>query len=1026
LRGQRDQLAARPAKRVDHDLLDGALTDVLMTASTPMAFYDSVVYTCGTDSGETFLNSYDTSGALIDSVGAGQDIGFAGNLRLHASASGVYVIQGATGTTSLDRQVWKISGGAWQLLSPAVHYDNSGDNAATWWSNDDFGIVGPSGESGGVVTYKVVRYNSVTSEDAAVADILSAICDRAGLAADQIDVSDVTQAVHGYAITQVTSARASIDPLMRAFFLDAPESDSKIKFQRRAGKSAVATIPFEDLGCIVPGSAAVDPFPFTRTQEAELPRSVALTYMNVDNDYQPGTETARRQVSLSIYDVTDQIPLATTSSHMATVTVTLLFDAWAQRTARTTKLPRAYAWFDPGDNVVIEYPSGSYSNKRLTKITDDGTMLEIEAVDSDPDVYSATFPGATPAGGQAGVEYFSPTRMELLDIPILRDADDNAGLYGAFGGYSTQWRGALLYRGDASGIFMSAGSITTPSVQGTSVTALGDWTNNMVDEKNTVDVQMSAGALSSITRDQMLSTESNACLLGDEIVQFATATDLGGGLYRLSELRRHLRGTDWASASHAVGERFLLLQTDGAVRFQMSVSEVNAAREYEAQSIGSSESTKATFTNTAIGLKPFSVSNLELAQDGGVVYARWVRRTRYAENWLAGAVPLGESSESYEIDVTYGGSTTTYSTTSPSFTVALSGVYASATVTVFQMGTMGRGYPASASVGVSAPHWVDGTVVPLGLAGSKVLAQKFVSGDYHLYESADDGISFTSLGVTPRLTSYPGYRAFRSDGAYVSILGEAIPDANISSVSIVHGTAGALPTTTATSFARGSMPAGVACDGTTFLAITEGNHVFTSTDGSSWTNIGSASLPITLAGSITSAGFSSNYFGNALLYASSRWFMTIADSLYYTDDSTGLTGWTECVIPSGVSTSGTYNIAEFGGTLYISATYKSADDVPSTAVVMKSSDSGATWTFAQSAMPQPMSDLFNVAGNLIAVRYDYAASCLVSRDGTSWQPVANGLVFVNRVYPVSTGSRLIVDGMRYTTDGASFTASTGI
>jgi hypothetical protein len=317
-------------------------------------------------------------------------------------------------------------------------------------------------------------------------------------------------------------------------------------------------------------------------------------------------------------------------------------------------------------------------------------------------------------------------------------------------------------------------------------------------------------------------------------------------------------------------------------------------------------------------------------------------------------------------------------------------------------------------------------VVPLGLAGSKVLAQKFVSGDYHLYESADDGISFTSLGVTPRLTSYPGYRAFRSDGAYVSILGEAIPDANISSVSIVHGTAGALPTTTATSFARGSMPAGVACDGTTFLAITEGNHVFTSTDGSSWTNIGSASLPITLAGSITSAGFSSNYFGNALLYASSRWFMTIADSLYYTDDSTGLTGWTECVIPSGVSTSGTYNIAEFGGTLYISATYKSADDVPSTAVVMKSSDSGATWTFAQSAMPQPMSDLFNVAGNLIAVRYDYAASCLVSRDGTSWQPVANGLVFVNRVYPVSTGSRLIVDGMRYTTDGASFTASTGI
>jgi hypothetical protein len=51
-----------------------ALTDILMTPSTPMAFYNSVVYTCGTSAGETFLNSYDTSGALIDSVGAGRGL----------------------------------------------------------------------------------------------------------------------------------------------------------------------------------------------------------------------------------------------------------------------------------------------------------------------------------------------------------------------------------------------------------------------------------------------------------------------------------------------------------------------------------------------------------------------------------------------------------------------------------------------------------------------------------------------------------------------------------------------------------------------------------------------------------------------------------------------------------------------------------------------------------------------------------------------------------------------------------------
>jgi hypothetical protein len=1001
------------------------LTDVLMTPSTPMAFYNSVIYTCGTSAGETFLNSYDTTGALIDSVGAGQDCGFAGNLIVHASANGVYVVQGGTGTTSLDRSVWKITGGAWVLLCATANYDNGADNAWTYWTNDFYGIFGPSSASGGNVTYTTVRYTAFDSNDVPVGDIIEAVCERAGLDVSQIDTSDCTDTVHGFAISQVAPARNTIDPLVRTFFVDAIETDGALKFRRRAGKSVIASIPYDDLGTNA-GDQAIDPFPMARTQEAELPRSVALTYYNWASDYQPGTEMARRQVTSSVNDLTDQLPIATSPDQMATAAATLLYDAWALRTTRATALPRSYAYLDVGDNVSVEYPRGTYTNKRLTKITDTGQLMQVEMVDSDPSVYSLTIPGATSANPQTGVEYVPPTRMVLLDIPILRDADDNAGLYGVFSGYSSDWRGALLYRSDASGVFASAGSITTSSIQGTSVTALGDWTNNMVDEKNTVDVQVISGTLSSITRDQMLTTEANAILLGDEILQFATATSLGGGQYRLSELRRHMRGTDWATADHAAGERFVVLQTDGTARFLMSVSEVNVAREYEATSIGSPESTTITFTNTANGLKPLSVANLELAQDGGVVYARWVRRTRYAENWLAGAVPLGETSESYEIDVTYGDTTTTYTATSPSFTVALSGVYSSATLAVYQMGTLGRGYGVSATVPVNAPRWVDGTVVPLGLAGSKVLAQKFVSGDYHVYESADDGISFTSLGVTPRLTAYPGYRALRSDGVYVSILGESIPDPTVSSVSIVHGIAGNLPTTTGTSFARGGMPASVACDGTTFLVITEGNHIFTSTDGASWTNIGSASLPITLTGSVTSAGFASNYFGNALLYAGGRWFLTIAGALYYTADATALTGWTACVVPSGVSTSGTFNIAEFGGTLYISATYKSADDVPSAAVVMKSSDSGSTWTFAQSAMPQPMADLFDVAGSLIAVRYDYAASCLVSRDGSSWQPIPNGLVFVNRVYPVSTGARLIVDGMRWSTDGASFTASTGI
>jgi hypothetical protein len=627
------------------------LTDVLMTPSTPMAFYNSVIYTCGTNAGETFLNSYDTTGALIDSVGAGQDCGFAGNLIVHASGSGVYVVQGASNPATVDRKVWKVTGGAWVLLCATAHYDNSADSAWTYWTNDFYGIFGPSSASGGNVTYTTVRYESFDSDDVPVGDIIEAVCERAGLDISQIDTADCTDTVHGFAISQVAPARNTIDPIVRTFFVDAIETDGELKFERRAGKSVVATIPYDDLGTTA-GDQAIDPFPMARTQEAELPRSVSLTYYNWASDYQPGTEMARRQVTSSVNDLTDQLPIATSPDQMAAAAATLLYDAWAMRTMRAASLPRSYAYLDVGDNVSVEYPRGSHSNKRLAKITDTGQLIQVEMVDSDPSVYSLTVPGATPANPQVGVEYIAPTKMVLLDIPILRDVDNNAGLYGAFAGLSSDWNGTVVFRADAAGVFSQAGSVTSAGAIGTALTALGDWTPNFVDETNTVDVQMVSGTLSSITRDQMLDTDANACVIGSEVIQFRTATSLGGGQYRLSGLLRHLRGTEWATSVHAAGDRFVLLQTTGMLRFTMDVSEVGASRKYKAKSIGGADETNTTFTNTAIGLKPFAPVNPRRITDiqGSVGY-QWDRRTRLADNWLAGSVPLGEDTEAYDVEL---------------------------------------------------------------------------------------------------------------------------------------------------------------------------------------------------------------------------------------------------------------------------------------------------------------------------------------------------------------------------------------
>lgn len=677
-------------------LRSNILSDTLMTESTPLAFYNDIIYTCGQDGGGiTFLNSYDGStGVLIDSITSGANNG-AISLLVHADANGVYVIDNEPDDLTLNRHVWKVDADGWHVLSSTIHYDNLAGFTRTWWSNDDYGIVGPSGFVGSDLTYRVVRYNALSTDDVSVGDIIAALCERAGLDPSQVDTSDISGTVHGYAMNRVASARSCLDPLMRAYFIDAVESDGQLKFLERAGKSTVASIAFDDLGCIEPGNQAADPLPLTRAQEAELPRSVALTFINKDADFQAGTETARRQVTSSVYDVSDELPIATNSGHMATVAATLLYDAWAMRTLRKATLPRSYAHLDPSDNVTVEYPEGTFVNKRITRLTDTGLMLQADLVDSDPSVYTATIPGATPAKAQAGVEYAGPTRMLLLDIPLLRDADDNPGIYAAVRGYyPASWNGAAIYSGDSAAQLALQATITTAAVMGRAITVLADWQIGMFDETHTVDVELFAGTLSNATRDAVLDSSANACLLGDEILQFRTATSLGSNQWRLSGLLRGRRGTEWAAAAHEDGENFVLLQTTGLVRLDMDLVDINKARQYKAATVGQtgSDAIQQGFTNTAAGLKPLAPAMFDVAQDGTQLAMRWVRRSRLHENWLAGSVPLGESSQSFELDVlpTTGG-VIAYSTEETSLTIDA--------VTFVGAGYTGRGATFAISTG---------------------------------------------------------------------------------------------------------------------------------------------------------------------------------------------------------------------------------------------------------------------------------------------------------------------------------------
>ena len=541
--------------------------------------------------------------------------------------------------------------------------------------------------------------------DPTVGSVISDICQRAGLDVGSIDVTGLTETLRGYALTNVSSARSNLEPLLKAFFIDVVESDGKLKFRKRSGITSSASIPMDDLGASENDTGDADVMPLRRTQEAEMPRSVSVSFINQNSDYQPGTEVSRRIVTDSINDVTTDLPMAVDAVRAATVADALLFDAWTERNKRSFKVGRKYAALDAGDVVSIEHPAGTWTAKRITRAVDAGAVIECDAVDSDASVYTVVPVGATPAIPQAGVAYPFMTLLEPMNIPILADADDGFGMYVALGSNEAAWPGASLYIGADDSTLAERGGVQSAAIMGLAQTALAAWTNKIFDEKNTVDVLVYSGALANATRDAVLDSGANMALLGSEIIQFRTATMLSAGSYRLSGLLRGVRGTEGDTAAHAINERFILLDHAVLVRVTFELAQLNLQRTFRGVTVGQPVNASAAVLDVCDGegAMPFAPVNLRRTTASNDITLTWDRRTRSSSTFPANGldVPLFEAAESYSVDVyTTSGFTTvvrTITATTPTITYTSAqqtsdGLTPGAVVNVrvYQVGAAGR------------------------------------------------------------------------------------------------------------------------------------------------------------------------------------------------------------------------------------------------------------------------------------------------------------------------------------------------
>lgn len=563
--------------------------------------------------------------------------------------------------------------------------------------------------------------------------VVSDLCLACGLAAADFDVSELAgDLVRGF-ISTPESARNPINHLSGIYFFDVVESEDKLFFRKR-GRTPVATVAYADVLRLTDG-VALQP---SRQQAWEIPRAVTIRYPDIETAHQQGTQRYGRsqnpvpvRVVQSVGEMNIDTRLTLNADEAKTVAKRQLLTRWAERDSfGEVGVSPEYLALEPADVILLGMADGENVVRLRLDAVEVGAdfSLRLNGVVEDGTLFAVT---ATADGGSGYVRPSLPglyaVQPQLYSLPLLRDQDDTAGtgmlVYLAAGTYPGQTFGGAQYliSSTPTADFSALGSpVRTGAAWGVAENALGDVLDaGITDNDNSLTVTMAAGGdqLVTATRSQVLAGANPAALVNSdgeaEVIQYTTVTPLGFDRYRLDGLLRGRRGSEWATGRHSRGDRFLLLTTAALSIAQLDLAALNAPRFIKSMGLFDvldyQPAYRATFGGTAE--KPYAPSHIEGARDGSDnLTITWLRRSRIGGEWTEPeAVPLGEETEAYSVDVldgsgavlrTIAGLTAAEATYSAAEATADGLTPGDAvTVRVYQISaTVGRGYAGEATI----------------------------------------------------------------------------------------------------------------------------------------------------------------------------------------------------------------------------------------------------------------------------------------------------------------------------------------
>lgn len=583
------------------------------------------------------------------------------------------------------------------VLNTRTSIDGGGRDELTWYHLDRVGDDGVT-----------------------LADVVSDVCAESGVDAAQIDVTALTQPINGYSVS-TGSGKDWIGPLLDLYDVDPRPHGFVLEFLRRGGAAGV-TISSE--GFALSGDGGEAPL-FTSPADAatDMLAMATLQFADADKDQAPGNAK-----SPALFDAGSKRTLSMNLGGLALTATEArqLVTRYVRRTRFDAKrhvfaLPASSVALEPGDVHSLDLRGVTVTARCVSLVAGADRRIDTEWKRDDPSV--AVLDDAEGAGsdGQSEDVITVPglTKGFVLDIPLIRDVDNTANpvIYLAAAPYSViNWTGATILQA-VGGTYSEQTAAISPSSRATWGYTTDQMPETLVsvwDRGSSVNVALQVGTLSGCTEGDIdANPQRNLCRIGQELVNFTTATLEGDGSYTLSGFLRGRRGTEWAIGTHATGEEFLLL--DSAVTAEMGLSEVSTIVSFKAVTAGRSDVGVPAIGMVFHGasLKPYAPAHVYAVKSGSDWIIHGTRRTRVGGAWTdgGGTVPLSEASELYEIDLSDGVTQVTKTTTSLPYTwtaaaqaTDMGGVVADGDLhgELFQMSdAVGRGWGTSFLTGIS-------------------------------------------------------------------------------------------------------------------------------------------------------------------------------------------------------------------------------------------------------------------------------------------------------------------------------------